>query len=184
MSGHQRRLPKELLKPYFVEHPNGDVWELQEKYWNPAATIGEESIDYAFFTYMNEDATEQYLAHCSAKQIIPAICHAIYTISPRLPRLVRGFNEVGAGSGNVESRAAGRTRSAIAPSAGRSIIKFLNVDLDLRSFTYDASGARVSDAAGSPVLGEQYDGGSRLGDLEKRSQARRRQVGVSRLDRP
>jgi hypothetical protein len=50
MSGRQRPRPEQLLKPYFVEHPSDVGWRLQQKYSDPPATIGEDSVDYTFFS--------------------------------------------------------------------------------------------------------------------------------------
>ena len=76
------------------------------------------------------------------------------------------------------------TQTYAYPATSNKLSSITQAGAATRSFAYGASGDRVSDAAGSSVLGEQYEGASRLGDLEKRSQARRRQVDVSRLDRP
>jgi hypothetical protein len=58
---HQRSLPRQLLKPYYVEHPDFEAQQLQKKFSDPRAVIGENSIDYLFFILMNEDALLYWL---------------------------------------------------------------------------------------------------------------------------
>jgi hypothetical protein len=45
-----------VLRSCFTRHPSLEAQQVQQKYSNPRAEIGEHSLDYVLFTYLNRDA--------------------------------------------------------------------------------------------------------------------------------
>jgi len=54
-----RRLPKNVLR--LDEAPNMEAMDVQRKYSNPAAQIGEKNVDFVALNYLNDEAVAFWL---------------------------------------------------------------------------------------------------------------------------